>query len=89
MFETISPLAIFSGIVLWSIFIYVIGFIQGENEANRKFIAEVVKRVGTEDPEHLVQLVEEAAEKKNLLESEQKRLIKTILKEAKKQRDKG
>jgi len=79
-----SPLAIFGGLVLWSVIMYAIGFVQGENEVKRKVIAEVVKRIETEDPKEVVKMVEAAAEKVNLLKAEQERLIKKVLAEVEK-----
>ena len=80
-----EPLFIFGSIVIWSFIIYYLGYTMGHKDAKKEFIAEIVKRVDAKDEEHLVKLVEDAAEKHNLLRAEQDRLVKTILKEARKQ----
>lgn len=87
MFELISPLSIFGGIVIGAFILYYVGYTIGYKDAKKEFIAAVVKNLDTDNLEQLTQLIKEAAEKKNLLKSEQKSLVETILKEAERQRD--
>lgn len=84
MAEAFIFILVFLAVFLAGFGLYAFGYKEGHYDAEEKAVAAIISKLDLRDPTHLIEAIEVATEKKQLLESERDKLIRTIIAESKK-----